>query len=112
MRRPLLSESSVAKPWADTNGFRYARMSRLVCKRKVVVAAAANDKATNGSSEWWPPRLSHLAEGNGWSVTNTAWKPAASALWLTVVMAAAVANSGCAGRRSVGRPREMSIVGA
>ena len=60
------------------NGFRYAGIRQLVCSRRRRVAAAANESATNGSSVSCPPVSSHERDGNGWSVTKHASKPASS----------------------------------
>ena len=48
--RPPDSTSRVNAAFATRKGFRYGTTQRLVNSRTVVVALAANDSATNGSS--------------------------------------------------------------
>jgi hypothetical protein len=43
------------------------------------VTAATYGSAANGSSASWPPALSHLSDGAGWSVKAMPSNPAASA---------------------------------
>ena len=40
-----------------------------------MVAAAAKESATKGSTVWWPPVASQSSLGTGWSVTKQAAKP-------------------------------------
>jgi hypothetical protein len=40
-------------------------MNKLVWRRIVEVAAAAKDRATNGSRAWWPPWANQASPGNG-----------------------------------------------
>src|SRR5689334_12966508 len=75
-----------------------------VCTRSRVVAAAANDSATNGSSAWCPPPSSHLMSGAGWSVTKQASKPASSATRAHSITASPVTNSSAWATWSVGNP--------
>ena len=70
----------------------------------MVVALAAKDSATNGSSAWCPPLASHASSGYGCSVTNTLSNPASSAARATTAMPSALTNSAPAPTRSVGRP--------
>src|SRR4030081_354624 len=64
MTRPSQSASSVAMPFALTNGLRYARTNRFVCKRNVFVAAAAKLNATSGSNADELRRLVDTMRGN------------------------------------------------
>jgi len=83
-----------------------------VCTRSRVVAAAANESATKGSSAWWPPLANHLASGAGWSVTKHASKPAASAAAAQAITASPVTNSGARLTWSVGSPIVKRIAGS
>ena len=53
------SRSRVAPDLATTNGFRYGSTTMFGISRSVVVRAAANPSATNGSSASCPPAASH-----------------------------------------------------
>src|ERR1700749_2368290 len=75
-----------------------------VCTRIRLVAAAANESATNGSRAWCPPPASHLMSGAGWSVTKHASKPASSAVRAHVITASPVTSSSAWATRSVGNP--------
>ena len=72
----------------------------------VVVAAAANESGTHGSSAWCPPEAIHVSSGKGWSVTWTASKPASSATRAISITPAPLLNSSPNRTLSVGRPTE------
>ena len=76
--RPSDTASSVADALATRNGLRYGSTTMFGMSRSRSVTAATRLHATNGSSASWPPALSHLWDGAGWSVNPMPSKPAAS----------------------------------
>jgi hypothetical protein len=63
---------------ASSSGLRYGTTVRYVSSVIRLVAADAAPRATNGSSVWCPPALSHAVPGAGCSVNAIPSKPAAS----------------------------------
>ena len=94
VKRPPESRSRVAPALATTNGFRYGSTTMLGISRIVVVPAAAQPIATNGSRASWPPPSSQRCDGAGWSVNPKPPNPAASAAPATVAMPAPETRSG------------------
>jgi hypothetical protein len=66
----------------------------LGMSRNVVVCAAANPIATNGSSASCPPASSQRCDGAGWSVKPNPSNPAFSAATATEAMPEPVTSSG------------------
>src|SRR5689334_7856830 len=79
------------------NGLRYGSTRMLGIRRSRSVTAATSVSATNGSRASWPPALSHLCDGAGWSVKPNPSKPAASAAWAKRVIPSLLTNSGLKG---------------